>query len=91
MSAPRIDGGLHSSMGYWGEDGEAWVSRRSRPDRTAARRWYASECGEPHNWIEVHAKAVHCHLIDWEGEPDSGVAECEPDEPGAAPFWRLFW
>lgn len=88
----RLDGGIHSRMGYWAEEGDvAWVSREARPDRTAARRWFAAEANEPREWIEVHARAVYCRLCDWEGEPNSGVEECAADADGATPFWRLFW
>jgi len=82
---------MPDAMGAWNADGTAWLPRRFYATRNEARSAYAAIVGC--DYFETEARARWCRhapadpaAAEFDGDY---VVECERDEPGAFPVWRI--
>lgn len=83
------------AMGVWAEEGDTvWLPREHYPKRSSAIAWAVAGWGVA--WPEVRCLSRHMrytpevHLYpDGSGWSDDLWSECDRNEPGAFPVWRL--
>jgi hypothetical protein len=84
---------LMDRMGAWSDNGTAWFAREHYPTRADVRRFYISEFDPAIPYIELSVLARYArHAPDDPAAPEFDGefwVQCQKDEPGAFPVWRV--